>query len=177
MTQASSSSLLLVGKVIGPHGLRGLLRVWAYAGSEASFLDAGTVLLRSVSGEIQEYKVIYIRPHKNAFLMKLKGFRSIDEAAEYRGADIFVSKEAVARSDDEYFWYELLGLKVYLDTGQYLGTISQIIPAKAHDVYVVKKGDKEVCIPAIYEVVKRIDVANKKMVISALEGLLELNEV
>ena len=112
MTQASSSSLLLVGKVIGPHGLRGLLRVWAYAGSEASFLDAGTVLLRSVSGEIQEYKVIYIRPHKNAFLMKLKGFRSIDEAAEYRGADIFVSKEAVARSEDEYFWYELLGLSL-----------------------------------------------------------------
>jgi ribosomal 30S subunit maturation factor RimM len=42
---------------------------------------------------------------------------------------------------------------------------------------VVKEGDKEVCIPAIYEVVKEIDVASKKMVISALEGLLELNEV
>ena len=125
MTQASSGSLLLVGKVIGPHGLRGLLRIWAYAGSEASFLDAGTVLLRSVSGEIHEYKVTYIRPHKNSFLMKLEGLRAIDEAAEYRGADIFVSKEAVARSDDEYFWYELLGLKVYLDTGQYLGTISR----------------------------------------------------
>ena len=41
----------------------------------------------------------------------------------------------------------------------------------------VKEGDKEICIPAIYEVVKEIDVSNKKMVISPLEGLLELNEV
>lgn len=177
MPRASSGSLLLVGKVIGPHGLGGLLRIWAYARSEASFLDAGTVMLRSVSGETREYTVTYIRPHKNFFLMRLEGLSAIGEAAEYRGADIFVSKEAVARSDDEYFWYELLGLKVYLDTGQYLGTISRIIPTKAHDIYVVKEGDKEVCIPAIYEVVKEIDVANKKMVISALEGLLELNEV
>jgi len=177
LTQASSGSLLLVGKVIGPHGLRGLLRIWAYAGAAASFLDAGSVFLRTVSGEIHEDTVTYIRPHKNAFLMKLKGLRSIDEATEYRDADIFLRKDAVARSDDEYFWYELLGLKVYLDTGQYLGTIAQIIPTKAHDIYVVKEGDKEVCIPAIYEVVREIDVANKKMVISALEGLLELNEV
>ena len=177
MTQASSGSLLLVGKVIGPHGLGGLLRIWSYAGSEASFLDAGTVKLRSVSGEIQEYTVTYIKPHKNFFLMRLEGLSAIGEAAEYRDADVFVSKEAVAHSDDEYFWYELLGLKVYLDTGQYLGTISRIIPTKAHDIYVVKEGAKEVCIPAIYEVVKEIDVASKKMVISALEGLLELNEV
>ncbi|OPX37656.1 MAG: 16S rRNA processing protein RimM [Desulfobacteraceae bacterium 4484_190.2] len=177
MPRASSGSLLLVGKVIGPHGLGGLLRIWAYARSEASFLDAETVMLRSVSGETHEYTVTYIRPHKNFFLMRLDGLSAVGEAAEYRGADIFVNKEAVARSDDEYFWYELLGLKVYLDTGQYVGTISEIIPTKAHDIYVVKEGDKEVCIPAIYEVVKEIDIANKKMVISALEGLLELNEV
>ncbi len=177
MPEASSGSLLLVGKVIGPHGLGGLLRIWAYARSEASFLDAGTVMLRSVSGETREYTVTYIRPHKNAFLMRLKGLRSIDEAIEYRGAGIFVSKEAVARSDDEYFWYELLGLEVYLDTGRYLGIISRILPTKAHDIYVVKVGNKEVCIPAIYEVVKEIDIANKRMVIAALEGLLELNEV
>jgi 16S rRNA processing protein RimM len=58
-----------------------------------------------------------------------------------------------------------------------VGTISEIIPTKAHDIYVVREGDKEVCIPAICEVVRVVDIANKKMVISALEGLLELNEV
>jgi 16S rRNA processing protein RimM len=134
-------------------------------------------MLRSVSGETREYTVTYIRPHKNTFLMKLEGLQSKDEAEKCRDADIFVNKEALERSDDEYFWYELLGLNVYLDTGQYVGTISEIIPTKAHDIYVVREGGKEICIPAIYEVVRDVDVANKKMVISALEGLLELNEV
>ena len=176
MSQILSGGLLLVGKVIGPHGLGGLLRIWAFAGSNASFLDAGSVLLRSVSGETREYTVIDIRPHRNAFLMKLEDVQSIDAAEKCRDADIFVNKEVLDRSDDEYFWYELLGLNVYLDTGQYMGTLSEIIPTKAHDIYVVREGDKEVCIPAIYEVIRDVDVANKKMVISALEGLLELNE-
>ena len=177
MSQILSGGLLLIGKVIGPHGLGGLLRIWAFAGSNASFRDAGSVILRSVSGETREYTVIDIRPHKNTFLMKLEGLQSKDEAEKCRDADIFVNKEALDRSDDEYFWYELLGLNVYLDTGQYVGTISEIIPTKAHDIYVVREGGKEICIPAIYEVVRDVDVANKKMVISALEGLLELNEV
>lgn len=153
------------------------MRIWAFAGSNASFRDAESVLLRSVSGETREYTVIDIRPHKNTFLMKLEGLQSKDEAEKCRDADVFVNKEALDRSDDEYFWYELLGLNVYLDTGQYVGTISEIIPTKAHDIYVVREGGKEICIPAIYEVVRDVDVANKKMVISALEGLLELNEV
>jgi 16S rRNA processing protein RimM len=177
LTQVSAGNLLLVGKVIGPHGLGGLLRIWSYSGSEASFLNAGTVFLGFVSGEINEFSVTSVRPHKNAFLMKLEGLNSSDEVEKYRGIDILINKEAITREEDEYFWHELLGLKVYLDTGQYLGVVSQIISTGANDIYVVKGADKEICIPAIYEVVKEIDVENEKMIISAMEGLLDLNEV
>jgi 16S rRNA processing protein RimM len=173
----SPSSLLLVGKVIGLHGLGGLLRIQSYARSEASFLGAGTVFLRSLSGEIDEYTVNDIKPYKKVFLMKLDGLSAGDDAIKYRGADIFIRKEAVASGEDEYFWYELLGLKVYLDTGQYLGAISQVISTGANDIYVVKEEGKEIHIPAIYEVVKEIDIKNMKMVVSPMEGLLDLNEV
>lgn len=177
MTQVSANSLLIVGKVIGPHGLGGLLRICSYSGSEDSFLDARTVFLESVSGEITEYAVISVRPHKNAFLMRLEGLRSRDEGEKYKGAGILISKEAITSGEDEYFWHELLGLKVYLDTGKYLGVVSQIIPTKANDIYVIKEGDKETCVPAVYEVVKEIDIENEKMIISAMGGLLNLNEV
>ena len=177
MTQVSPDSLLLVGKVIGLHGLGSLLRIHSYARSEASFLDAGTVFLRSLSGELTEYTVDSVRPHKNVFLMALDGLHARDNALKYKGADILIRKDAVACGEDEYFWYELSGLEVYLDTGQYLGKISQVIPTGANDIYVVKEGDKEIYIPAIYEVVKEIDVKNRKMVITAMEGLPDLNEI
>jgi len=166
-----------VGKVIRPHGLRGLLRVRSFARSEDSFLDAGTVFLGSVSGEVHEYTVSSVKPHKNILLMELEGLNSSDEAEGYRGADILIRQEAIAGEDDTYFWHELLGLKVYLDTGEYLGGIFRIIPTGSNDIYVVKEGSKEFCIPAIHEVVKEIDLENGTMIISPMEGLLDLNEV
>ncbi len=174
---ASSSSLLIVGKVIRPHGFRGVLRIRSFARSEASFLDAGTVFLRSVSGEIHEYTVTSAKSHKNILLMELEGLNSANEAEVYRGADILVKKEASTGEEDAYFWYELLGLRVYLDTGECIGTIFQIIPTGSNDIYMLKKGNKEFFIPAIHEVVREIDLENGKMVISPMEGLLDLNEV
>ena len=169
--------LLLIGKVIRPHGWRGLLRIFSYARSEASFLGTETVFFRSDSGQIHEHSVTSVKPYKNIFLMKLEGVNSGDEAEEYRGAEILIRKDALRRGKDEFFWYELLGLKTYLDGGGYLGAISQIISTGSNDIYVLKNGDKEFFIPATTEVVKEIDLKNKKMIISDMEGLLDLNEI
>lgn len=174
---APSSDLLLVGKVIRPHGLKGLLRIKAYAGSEASFLEAETVLFKTVSGEICKFTVTSITPHKNIFLMDVEEITSGDEAEAYRGAEILVQKETLTREDDAFFWYELLGLNVYLNTGECLGSISQILTTGSNDIYVVKKGETEIYVPAVHEVVTEIDLENGKMTISPMEGLLDLNEI
>ena len=81
------------------------------------------------------------------------------------------------KNDDEYFWYELIGLRVYLETDKYIGTIRHILPTGCNDIYIVREGKTEIFIPAIHDVVKKIDLPNKKMIISEMEGLLDLNEV
>ena len=82
-----------------------------------------------------------------------------------------------AVEEGEYFWGELLDLDVYSDAGEYLGKLSRIIPTGSHDIYLVSKGNKEILIPAVYEVVKEIDLEGCKMIISAMEGLLDLDEI
>jgi 16S rRNA processing protein RimM len=178
LSQVSPEDLLLVGKVTRPHGLDGRLRVLSFAQSEETFLRSGTVFLGTGSGETRSYNVSSIRPHKNIFLLKLKGLDSLEEAEKYRGASVFIEKDTLAHKDEEeYFWYELIGLSVHLNTGQYLGTIRQIIPTGSNDIYVVREGDREHLIPATHEVVKEIDLAQKKMIICEKEGLFDLNEV
>ena len=178
MNQVSLENLLLVGKVLRPHGLGGLLRIQSYAESEESFRRAGMLYLQRISGEPEPRKVKSIRPHKNVILLKLEGLHTVDEAEGYRGASIFIRKDALKRdSDDEFFWHELIGLQVYLNTGKYLGDITHILTTGSNDVYVVGKGKKEILIPAIHEVVEEIDLDGKRMIISEMEGLLNLNEV
>ena len=81
------------------------------------------------------------------------------------------------RGDEEYFWYELLGLPVYLDTGERVGLIRNVLAAASHDIFVVQQGEREMLIPAVHDVIKEVDLENKRVVITEMEGLLDLNEV
>ena len=170
--------MLLVGEVIRPHGRGGLLRIRSYAHSEETFSSAGGVFLRLCSGETYQYKVESVVRHKGAYLLRLEGLDSLGTAERYRGAAILVNKEALGRLDEEeYFWHEIIGLEVYLDTGRFLGTIKHILPTGGNDIYVVEEQEGELLIPAIHEVVREIDLNHKKMIVSEMEGLFDLNEV
>lgn len=178
MNKGSPENLLLAGKVERPHGLDGRLRVRSYLESEKSFLRSGTIFLKPRSGGTRAFTVSSVRPHKNAFLLTLKGLDTLKEAEEYKGAALFIERDTLVHEEkDEYFWVELIGLKVYLEKGEYIGTVHQILPTGANDVYVVRDGEKEVFVPAIHEVVKEVNLDDGKMIIAEMEGLLELNEV
>lgn len=177
MSKVFPEALLLIGRVIGPHGVRGLLKIDSYARSEDTLLTAGRIYLKQRDGEISEYEIVSAVPHKGASLIRLEGLDSRDQVEPYCGAEIFIPKAVVSRGEDEYFWHELIGLRVYLDTGRYLGTVEEIVTTAANDIYVVREGKEEFLIPAIHDVVKTIDLENGKMILSEVEGLLDLNEV
>jgi 16S rRNA processing protein RimM len=177
LSKVFPEALLLIGRVIGPHGVRGLLKIESYARSEDTLLTAGKIYLRQSPEKISEYEVLSAVPHKGVSLIRLEGLDSRDQAEPYRGAEILIRKAAVSRDKDEYFWHELIGLKVYLETGRYLGVVKDIIPTAANDIYVVREEREEFLIPAVHDVVKGIDLENGKMIISEVEGLLDLNAV
>ena len=177
MSKVFPEALLLIGRVIGPHGVRGLLKIDSYARSEDTLLTAGRIYLKQRNGEISECAIVSAVPHKGASLIRLDGLDSRDQVEPYCGAEIFIPKAAVSRGEDEYFWHELIGLRVYLETGRYLGTLEEIVSTAANDIYVVREGKEEFLIPAIHDVVKTIDLENGKMILSEVEGLLDLNEV
>lgn len=175
MSKIDLTDLVLIGRVIRPHGLTGLLRIVSYAQSKETFLKAGSVLLNKGQNEFHEKKVVSIRSHGSAYLLRLSGLNSIDEAEVFRGAEILIKKAFLSKKDeDEFFWYELIGLNVYLTTGQYLGVLKEIFPTGSNDVYVVGNQGREFLIPAIHQIVKEINIPQKRMVISPVAGLLDL---
>jgi 16S rRNA processing protein RimM len=177
LTSGLSGNWVVLGKVLRPHGLEGLVRVRSYARSEASCEEADAVLVRRVSGKTGSYRVASARPHKNIVLIKLDGVDSAEAADELRDAEILVTADAIPRDDGEYLWQELIGLRVFLDSGECIGDISRIIDTGGYEIYVVGRGKQEIYVPATTEVVTAIDLQKRRMTISAMEGLLDLNEV
>ena len=175
MSKRERKDLIVIGHVIRPHGLTGLLRIVSYAQSRETFLEAGSVFVKTDKNELYERKVDSIQAHRSFFLLRLSGLDSVDQAQVFRGAEILIPKDSLKKADeDEFFWYELLGMEVYLTTGEYLGVVREIFPTGSNDVYVVKHEGKEFLIPAIHQVVRKIDVSERRMVVSPMKGLLDL---
>ncbi len=177
MNSGLPDNVFLFGKVLRPHGLAGLLRIRSYSDSAASLLNAETVFFKLITGETHHSKVVSAVPHKNVFLVKVAGLRDADQAEAFRGADIYISKDALVREEGEYFWFELLGLEVFVNDVEFLGVLTRIIPAGSNEIYLVKDGDREILLPASGEVINRIDLKKGRMNVSPVEGLLDLNEV
>ena len=167
-----------MGKVLRPHGLRGVLRIKSYARSSATFKKGQSIFLRAPGSREEKFTLSSLKPHKNIFLMKLKEIRSIEEAEKLREREILVlEKDLGKKKEGEFYWYELMGMRVYLSSGEYLGNIQHIMETGSNDVYVVKNNDKEILIPAIHDIVKEINVIKKEMIIEPIEGLLDMNEI
>ena len=105
-------------------------------------------------------------------MLKLKGVDDIDEALKLKSNYIKIPRaDAKETDEEEFFIADLIGCEVY--ENDLIGIVTDIFTAGASDVYVVKrKGQNDLLIPAIESVIKKIDVANKRIDVEIPRGLL-----
>ena len=95
------------------------------------------------------------------------------------GLELYLKKSQLAKlEEDTYYWFELIGLRVLTVKDEFIGHVSQILPTGGNDVYVIKRPNnankKECLIPAIADVIQRIDLVEKTMIVNLPEGLTDL---
>ena len=123
----------------------------------------------------QQFRIEGVRKLKGNILLMLKGIQTPEEAKNLVGGFIEIETDNLAKlPPGKYFVFEIVGLEVRNTKGDKMGVVKEVISLPANDVYVVKgeKGDFD--IPAIKDVVKKIDLKNKVMIIEPIAGLLEL---
>ena len=162
---------LEVGQVVGTHGVRGTMRVKPWS-DESDFLsDFKRVYLDK--GET-ELKIVSAKAHGNVTLLDIKGIDSIEKAEALRGKVLAVSRDDIALPEGRYFVDELMGCAVTdADTGENLGTITDVSKTGANDVWHITKGGNEYLIPAIESVIVSVDVEKGIAVLRPLKGIFD----
>lgn len=113
------------------------------------------------------------RNHANGMLIKIRGCDTPESAGRYRNTWVYVkSSEVPALPEGQIYKHELVGLNVIDDSNNELGTVTEIIETGANDVYVVKKDDKEILLPAIPDVILNVDVKKKVITVHLIDGLI-----
>ena len=163
---------MLIGKIVGIHGIKGTNKLRSYAESLSVFLPGRSILVRDLRGREASYEIHWVKPHTGTPLVSFKGITDCDQAKTLIGAELFIPQSELPELDeDTYYWYDLIGIEVVTMTGEFLGRIESIIETGSNDVYVVKSNEKEVLIPALESVVLDIDLEHKRMQVDLPEGL------
>ena len=108
-------------------------------------------------------------------LFKFRGVDSRETAEALRGQHLMIPEnEVYPLPEGSYYYFQLKGLSVYDQERGYLGILQDILETGANDVYSIKSEENgEILIPAIKEVVLRVDLEKKEMRIKLLAGLLD----
>ncbi|MCE5287219.1 MAG: ribosome maturation factor RimM [Pelosinus sp.] len=162
-----SQDLVAIGKIVAPHGVRGDVRIMPltdfperFRKLKETFLADGTNL--AVEG---------VKYHKQFVLLKFRGLDSMNAVEHLRNQILHVQEQdLVGLPEGQYYHFQIIGLSVYNEADELLGTITDILATGSNDVYVAETaGQKSIMIPALKEVVKTIDLANKKMIVKLQE--------
>ena len=172
----SEPRFLVIGKVIGAHGIGGELKVQIISEDPLRFGRMEQIYIGLDEQEPEPRLLERFRLHKGRALLKLEGIEDRDTAASLRGYLLHVPfKDAIPLEEGEFYEYQILDLEVWTISGDHLGKVVEIIETGANDVYVVRgsvPGHKEILIPAIESVVLEIDLECTRMVVELPEGLL-----
>ena len=161
-----------LGKIIKTRGLRGCLKVICYTQDHSFFADLKHVYLDKPTDEKNKYQIKKIDLSGKFFFIELQGIANVEAAAPLIGATVFISKALLPElPDGEYYWRDIIGLDVFTEEEEFLGRIEAIFPTGSNDVYVCKRGDREILLPAINQLIRKINVKQGIITVKLPKGL------
>ncbi len=164
---------LEVGQIVNTFGIKGFVKVNPWVNDVTRFEKLKKVYIK-IRNEHKELEIEEVKYHKNQVLLKFKGIDTIEQAEIIRNAIIEIDREnAIPLEKGEYFIADLLESEVFTDEGEKLGVLDDIYNTGSKDIYVVKNElGKTILLPGIKDVIKEVDVENKKIIVHLLKGLV-----
>lgn len=163
---------LEAGELVRAHGVRGemILEPWA---DSAEFLKK---IKRFWFDEgVTDAGLLASRVHKGRLLVTLRGVDTVEKADTLRGKRLYLAREDVKLPVGTYFLQDLLGLKaVDATTGREYGTLSEVLPTGANDVYrIVNSDGKEFLFPAVPHMIKRTSPEDGVIELLPIPGIFD----
>jgi len=148
-----------VGQIGKTHGLKGEVKVFSLTDSLERFKKLKNVY---IDGEIRKIEGCKLQSDK--VILKIEGIDTIEQADTYRNKVLMVSREdAIPLEEGSYYVADLIDCSVFDTDGEELGKVYDVLSTPGNDVYWVK-GNTEVLIPVLKDIVVSIDI-NKRVIV------------
>jgi 16S rRNA processing protein RimM len=167
-----SERRVLMGLVLGAHGIKGAVRILSYAAEPEDIGSYGP--LEDESGG-RKFSLTVVGKARGAVLAEVEGIGDRDAATALKGTKLYVRRSALpAPAEGEFYWDDLVGLRAELKGGTALGEVTAV-----HDygggpsLEVKREAGTSVMVPFTNRVVPVVDLEAGRLVIDPPEGLLD----
>jgi 16S rRNA processing protein RimM len=168
--------LMIVGKVVRPHGIRGEVTVDVRTDEPTRRFVPGAVL-QTDPPEVGPLTIDSVRPHQGRLLVTFQTFADRALADNLRGVLLCVDSDEipVPTDEDEFLDHQLVGLRAESPTGEVLGEVVRVEHAPASELLVVERPDgRTALVPFVKAIVPEVDLSAGRVVLTPPEGLLDL---
>ncbi|OGI42256.1 MAG: 16S rRNA processing protein RimM [Candidatus Muproteobacteria bacterium RBG_16_64_11] len=155
---STADEWVVLGRVAGLYGVQGWIKLVSYTRRREDIFNYPRWRLKR-AGEWHAFTLLEGRAQGKGLAAHLEGLNDRDQASQWIGADIAISKaELPALAPGTYYWSQLEGLKVVNMDGIEFGRVDHLFDTGANDVLVVT-GDRERLIPYTRDTVRAVDLA------------------
>lgn len=167
------NDFLEVGQIVNSYGIKGFFKVVPFTDDITRFDNLKTIYIEK-NKKMEEKEIEEVKYHKHLVLLKIKGIDDINDTEQYKNCILKIDRnDAVELPEDTYFITDMIGIEVYTEENELLGNLVDIFPTGSNDVYVVKNElGKQILLPAIGEVIKNVNIEEKKMIVRLIPGLV-----
>lgn len=172
---------VIVGRVLGAHGLRGEVKIQSLTDNPARFRPGGRMSVQ-VQGTPRALTVASLRPWRRALLIRFEEISTRTAAEALRHAWLTVPPEQLDDLQPGSYWvHDIIGARVETETGRPVGRVRQVLMTGANDVYEVEPDaslqvTETVLLPATAEVIRAVDVQQGVVKVKLLPGLIGRGE-
>jgi len=168
-------SLLYVGKVLSPHGLKGTFALYSDTRPASGIAGYSFWYIGHSEADAKNYAVDRCWQHGKGMLANLQGVDTRALAESLKQQNIYVARDEVEVDAGEYLWEDLIGCHVYA-ADELLGEVTALEAYGAQDILCVKSlpsmlKQGEWMLPFIEDTIQTLDLDEKRIDIELLEGM------
>ncbi len=140
--QDETSEKVILGRITGVYGVNGWLKIFSYTDPMEAIVDYSPWYIRAEGQNQAPWTTVKLnagKRHAKTVVAKLEHCNDRDAAMAYIGNEIAIEREQLESLKDknEYYWRDLIGLRVINQQNVVLGVVKSLLETGANDVLVV----------------------------------------
>ncbi len=178
---ASETEWVAVGRLQGPFGVKGWVRILSFTDPPEHILTFSNwwlgggrqAVAHPATGDLEKVVFLSGQRHARGVVVQLQGVETPEAAQALSGLDVWVPRTDLPEpEEDMHYWADMIGSQVIENNGRLLGVVDHLFATGANDVLVIREPDgKERLLPFTREVIQTVDTATRTITVCLMSGM------